>query len=265
MSDPLYEELRVLAELAARIGGATLMHWRDKFEARPKGVDDLVTNADVASQQAIARLFKQQRPDDLFVGEEQAEVAFPPTGSADICWVVDPLDGTVNYVHGFPFFATSVGAVQDQRVVAGAIFDPLRGELFSASLGGGATLNGRAIGSSSASDLSEATVAISLPPSVGDNAPDLKDFIQAARLCRAVRRTGSAALNLAYVGAGRLDAHWAHEIKPWDAAAGVLVAAEGGASVTACNGEPYDVWQAHYLVASTPSLHAQLAERLYKG
>lgn len=249
--------LRQLAISAAKVGGDTLLAWQDKFTAREKGPADMVTDADFASQKAIRELLLGTRPEDAFVGEESDQsAATAESRRGRLCWVVDPLDGTSNYVHGFPMFATSIGAVLDGELIAGAIYDPLRKEMFSAARGEGSFLGEDRLAVSEATQLGEALVAVSLPPRVDRDSPDLAGFIAVVQSSRAVRRTGSAALNLAYVAAGRLDAHWAHVIQPWDAAAGILIAAEAGAVVTNCHGDPFDIWKADYLVASTSELHA---------
>jgi myo-inositol-1(or 4)-monophosphatase len=255
------DALRRLASTAARAGGRTLLAWRDKFTTREKGPADLVTDADIAAQRAVREVLLTARPDDAFVGEES------PRGTAEdrrgrLCWIVDPLDGTTNYVHGFPMFATSVGAVFDGQLIAGAIYDPLRDEMFSAATGLGALLGDEPIRVTDATDLGESLVAVSLPPRVDPESPDLRAFVAVVEASRAVRRTGSAALNLAYVAAGRLDAHWAFSIHPWDAAAGVLICQEAGAVVTNAKGRPFDVWEANYLVAATAALHRDVLQRL---
>lgn len=257
------ETLRQLAIRAARAGGETLLAWREKFTATEKGPADLVTDADFAAQRVVYDLLLSERPDDGFIGEESSD----PSTTADelrgrLCWVVDPLDGTANYVHGFPMFATSVGVVFDGALIAGAIFDPLRGEMFSAARGGGAWLDRQRLGVTDTVELGEALVAISLPPNVAPDSPDLAGFVAVVEACQAMRRTGSAALNLAYTAAGRLDAHWAFSIKPWDVAAGVLIAIEAGATVSNSRGEPFDVWAADYLIAGTPELHAAVLAKL---
>ncbi|MEQ8849282.1 inositol monophosphatase family protein [Botrimarina sp.] len=256
------DSLREIAVEAARLGGQTLLAWRERFTAKEKGPADLVTDADFASQEAVRKLLADRRPDDHFVGEEKIGVDQTRPGPGEIGWIVDPLDGTVNYVHGFPAFATSVGAVIDGQPVAGAIYDPLREEIFSASRGGGAWVNDTPLQVSGAASLGKSLVAVSLPPQVTGDSPDIAAFVDVLERARAVRRTGSAALNLAYVAAGRLDAHWAHVIYPWDAAAGVLIAAEAGATVSNCAGGPFDVWRADYLVASTAELHRELLEMM---
>ncbi len=253
--------LRLLAMEAALAGGRTLLAWRDKFTTREKGPADLVTDADIAAQRAVREVLLGARPDDAFVGEESPAGA-PEDRAGRVCWIVDPLDGTTNYVHGFPMFATSVGVVFDGELVAGAIYDPVSDEMFSAAKGGGAFLGEAPIHVTEAAELGESLVAVSLPPRVDIDSPDLRAFVAVVEASRAVRRTGSAALNLAYVAAGRLDAHWAFSIYPWDAAAGVLICQEAGAVVTDCAGQPFDVWKADYLVAATNSLHRDVLQRL---
>ncbi|WP_197525666.1 inositol monophosphatase family protein [Pseudobythopirellula maris] len=254
------------AKLAARIGGAVLMHWRGKFTTRVKGPSDLVTDADLASQSAIRHVIQESFPAHAFIGEELGEK--PPAEAAaglapgQVCWVVDPLDGTTNYVHGFPCFGPSVAAVRDGRVVAGAVFDPVAGEMFSAGLGAGAFLNEAPIAVSQARTLEESLAAVSLPAEVLEESPDLKDFIRIAPQVRALRRIGSAALNLAYVACGRLDAHWARQTYPWDAAAGVLLVSEAGGVVTGARGGPFHVWDGDYLAAATEDLHQSVSGRL---
>ena len=260
--------LSEIAQQAARIGGATLMHWLDRFETHEKGPADLVTDADIHAQQAIQATILGVRPEDRFVGEEsprEGNTVAPPPNDGRVTWVVDPLDGTTNYVHGFPCYATSIGAVVDGVVLAGAIFDPLRNEMFHVARGHGAFVGDRPLHVSSCERLSEALVAVSLPPDVSPESPDLADFIAVVTRSRAIRRTGSAALNLAYVAAGRLDSHWSHQIFPWDAAAGTLLVEEAGGLVTGSRGEPYDLWRAHYLVAGTEALHTEVTQVIGKA
>lgn len=233
------------------------MHYRERFQTREKGPADLVTDADHASQDAIRRQLALLRPEDAFIGEESTGEATRPAGDP-ICWIVDPLDGTTNYVHGFPAFATSVAAVQGSQLLAGAIFDPNRGELFAAAAGQGATLNGAPIHVSDRTILRESLVAISLPATLAVDSPDLDDLVWVVRNARAVRRSGSAALNLAYIACGRLDAHWAYHIHPWDSAAGALMVREAGGVLTGRDGREFDVWQGHYLVAGTPTLYDEV-------
>jgi myo-inositol-1(or 4)-monophosphatase len=250
-----------VAEEAARAGGAALRDWQGRFSTREKSPADLVTDADVASQEAIRSVIAKRFPDHGFLGEESAETRRPPDDSS-IVWVVDPLDGTTNYVHGFPFFAVSVAAVQGDSILAGVIYDPIHDTAYCASAGGGAWLGTRQLTTSQVAKLSDALVAVSFPPQVRDNSPDLVDFLAVAGHCQAARRTGSAALNLVAVAAGHLDAHWAWAINSWDVAAGVLIIREAGGVVSAAGGGPFNLWQANFLAASTPALHAELCHCL---
>ena len=213
------EDLLATCVLGAEVGASKLMEWRGNFEIREKSPRDVVTEADLASQEAIRAVIAERYPDHGFLGEEN-----PESAQVDLpyCWVVDPLDGTTNYVHDFPCFAVSIAVAHQGKVVAGAVLDPCRKECFTAALGRGSQLNGRGIGVSQTTRLSDSLIAVSFPPNLHKNSPDLEAFLNVAPLCQAVRRTGSAALNLSYVACGRLDAHWAHEIHAWDSAAGVL-------------------------------------------
>jgi myo-inositol-1(or 4)-monophosphatase len=244
-------------EAAARAGGRELVAWQGKFRSREKGVADLVTDADIASQHAIRRVIADTFPDHAFVGEEQTDEASNKRSDGPT-WVVDPLDGTTNYVHGYPQYAVSVAVAQGNQVLAGAIYDPVRDECYSAALGQGAWQDRVPLCASKVSEPAAALVAVSLPARVSRDSPDLLDFIEAAEACQAVRRSGSAALNLANVAAGSLDAFWATHIQPWDVAAGVLLIREAGGIVTARDGSEFHLWNPHFLIAATPELHRSM-------
>jgi myo-inositol-1(or 4)-monophosphatase len=177
-------------------------------------------------------------------------------------WIVDPLDGTTNYLHAYPHYAVSVALARGREVLAGVIYDPLRDECFSAALGCGAWRNGVRLQTSAVIEPAAALVAISLPARVPRNSPDLADFIEAAQVCQGVRRSGSAALNLAYVASGVCDAFWATHIHPWDMAAGVLLVREAGGIVTGRNGRDFDLWNPHFMAASRCELQAALLAAL---
>lgn len=249
------EKLLATCQSAAHAGAQELMQWRGRFSTREKSARDLVTDADLASQQAIQAVIHEQFPDHGFLGEENPD---DDQLNRPFCWIVDPLDGTTNYVHDYPFFAVSVAVAQAGKVVAGVVFDPIREECFRASLGQGSWLNGNRISTSETTALDQALLAVSFPPSPQLDDPDVKAFLKIAPLCQAARRTGSAALNLAYVACGRLDAHWAHFIHPWDSAAGVLLVREAGGMATASCGEDFELKNGNYSVASTGQLHRTL-------
>jgi myo-inositol-1(or 4)-monophosphatase len=250
-------------EAAARAGGQELLAWQGRFQTRQKGVRDLVTDADLASQDAIRRIITTRFPGHAFVGEEKGHESIAPTAE-QFTWIVDPLDGTTNYVHGYPNFAVSVAIARGNNVLSGVVYDPLRDQCFAAAAGKGAWCNGSRLKTSDVSAVAEALVAVSLPPHVHRDSADLQDFVEAAQVAQAVRRSGSAALNLAHVASGALDAFWATHIHAWDVAAGVLLIREAGGIITGRNGQPFDLWNPHFLAAAGPQLHGKLLEVLTK-
>lgn len=259
-NDPIADWLET-CEDAARAGGQQLLNWRGKFKTRQKGRKDLVTDADLASQSAIESLLRARFPEYRFVGEEQGKMTHL-LESGELTWIVDPLDGTTNYVHGYPNYGVSVAIAHGADVLAGVIYDPLRDQCFAAGAGRGAFCNGARLHVSATATLADSLVAVSLPAHVERNSPDLLDFIEVVQLCQAVRRSGSAALNLAHVADGSLDAFWAAHIHPWDVAAGVLLIREAGGYVTGRNGKEFDLWHPHFVAASCPSLHGELLASL---
>jgi myo-inositol-1(or 4)-monophosphatase len=257
MPDDLIEQWMDAAAAAARAGGRALLDWRGRFTAHEKAPSDLVTDADLASQDAVRRVLADRFPDYGFIGEERSPDA-RSTGEDGLVWVVDPLDGTTNYVHGFPCYAVSVALVRGSELVVGVIYDPVTDECFTAASGRGAWCNGVPIHTSEVTSVEESLVAVSLPPHVARDATDMVDMIEVAQVTQGIRRTGSAALNLAYVARGKLDAVWAAQINPWDVAAGVLLVREAGGVVTGRDGGTFDVWHPHYLAAAGPPLHDAL-------
>jgi myo-inositol-1(or 4)-monophosphatase len=255
------EDWLVTCEAAARAGGAELLAWQGRFQTRKKGVRDLVTDADLASQEAIRRIISARFPEHAFVGEEQGTKSTAPNAD-QLTWIVDPLDGTTNYVHGYPNFAVSVAIARGNDVQAGVIYDPLRDQCFAAAAGKGAWCNGSRLKTSDVTTVAEALVAVSLPAYVQRDSADLLDFVEAAQAAQAVRRSGSAALNLAHVASGALDAFWATQIHPWDVAAGVLLIREAGGILTGRDGQAFDLWNPHFLAAAGPELHREMLEVL---
>jgi myo-inositol-1(or 4)-monophosphatase len=249
-----------ICEAAARAGGRELMAWRGRISTREKAPADLVTEADVSSQEAVRRMIEARFPQHDFLGEESPAAALPESGR--FLWIVDPLDGTTNYVHGYPQYAVSVALAYGNDVLVGVIYDPVADDCFSAALGRGAWCNGVRLATSSVQTVSESLVAVSLPARVRRDSPDLLNFIEAAQACQAVRRTGSATLNFAHVACGWFDAFWATQIHPWDVAAGVLLVREAGGMVTGRHGEDFDLRRPAFLAAGTPELHRALVNVL---
>jgi myo-inositol-1(or 4)-monophosphatase len=258
---PLIDDWLQTCEAAARAGGYQLQALRGQFQTRVKGPADLVTDADEASQEAVRRVIANRFPDHVFIGEER------PVGellgaTEQLTWIVDPLDGTTNYVHGYPQYAVSVALVRGRELLAGVIYDPVNEQCFVAGSGRGATCNGVLMNTSKVVAIDEALVAVSLPARVVRDSPDLLDFDQAAQVCQAVRRSGSAALNFAYVAKGALDAFWATQTHPWDVAAGVLLVREAGGMVTSRSGGEFNLWDPHFVAAANRDLHAKVLDML---
>jgi myo-inositol-1(or 4)-monophosphatase len=245
---------------AARNAGTVLVEKMGKVTVRHKSPADLVTDADLAAEQIITTMLRREFPDHSILSEEgqPGEAAL----AAEYCWVVDPLDGTTNYAHGAPHFSVSVALVERGEPLVACVFDPLRDELFWAVRGQGAWLGDHAIRSSSVVSMSEALGAIGLPPQVQGDSPDLVALLRAVPRFQALRRTGSTALNLAYVAAGRFDAAWGFATRTWDVAAGVLLVREAGGMVCSPNGGDSDLCSGRFLVAATQTLGHEIASLL---
>jgi myo-inositol-1(or 4)-monophosphatase len=244
-----------VCERAARAGGAVLQDWAGRFEVKEKGRADLVTEADVASQQCVRDIILGAFPKHGFLGEENCSI---PSQEDGLRWIVDPLDGTTNYVHAIPGYTVSIALEQAGKLLVGTVFDPVSGECFSAMAGAGATLNGRPMHVSRVERLEGAVVAVSFPPQMRRDGPELAQFANVAMAAQSVRRSGSAALNLAYIAAGRFDGYWSSFNKIWDVAAGILLVLEAGGTVTGVDGRPFAIDPPHIIAAPTPSLHAEL-------
>jgi myo-inositol-1(or 4)-monophosphatase len=254
------------AETAARKAGKILVDMLHTAIAKEKSRKDLVTDADVAAQQLIHAVLIGQFPDHRFVGEEgeagsDGRVSDRiPTGQW--CWVVDPIDGTANYVHRLPNFAVSIALVRDGQSHVGVVYDPMADEMFSAVLHQGAHLNGKPIYASDCQEMEQALVAASFPPNVERDSIEVKHFIEVLVQAQSVRRLGSAALNLCFVGCGRLDGYWANKVHSWDIAAGALIATEARAHLTARDGSPFSLDFGGLVVAASLPLHQQLLKCL---
>jgi myo-inositol-1(or 4)-monophosphatase len=258
------EELTTWREAAceaARRGAAALMEWRQRCVVREKGRFDLVTDADLASQNAIRSYLAGRVPGHDFLGEEGAGVERRPGPDAPPTWIVDPLDGTTNYVHDCPVYCVSIGLWAAGDLVVGVILDPSRGELFEAARGQGAWLGGRRLHASRAARLEEALLATGFPADLRGQERLLRWWRHFSLRARALRRTGSTALNLAYVAAGRFDGYWAFDNHAWDVAGGVVLVREAGGLVTNVDGTPFDPFTPDGLASNGP-LHPALLEEL---
>ncbi|GAB4276855.1 MAG: inositol monophosphatase family protein [Deferrisomatales bacterium] len=222
---------------------------------------DLVTEADLACEAAIRQVLARRAPGTAVLGEEEGA-----SGDGADRWVVDPLDGTTNYAHGYPVFCVSIAWEEEGVARLGVVYDPLRDELFTAQAGRGARLNGETIRVSAAARLAEALLATGFPYDRRTNPrTNYEAFCRLTHLTQGVRRGGSAALDLAYVAAGRLDGFWEPGLRPWDTAAGALLVAEAGGRVSGFRGQPFDPYRDE-VVATNGALHgallAELAGRL---
>lgn len=246
---------------AARCGAAVLEDWRARFSVREKGRSDLVTEADLGSQRAVREYLVGRFPDHGFVGEEEGASKSRPEPGAPPTWIVDPLDGTTNYVHDIPAYCVSIGLQVDGELVVGAIFDPRQNELFAGARGHGATLNGKPLRNSATRRLADAVLATGFPPDVRGHERALDWWRHFSFVTRSLRRTGSTALNLAYVAAGRLDGYWGFDNHAWDVAAGVVLVREASGIVTKVDGSPYDAFAPDGL-ATNGHLHQLLLTEL---
>ena len=251
-----------VCEQAARAAGGVLLDWAGRFAVREKGPADLVTEADVAAQDAIRDMLLGAFPNHGFLAEENLSL---PSRDDGYRWIVDPLDGTTNYVHGLPQYAVSIALEQHGRLKTGVVYNPVTNECFSAAAGQGATLNGRKLRVSQVAEVSQALVAASFPPKVRREDPEIEDFLAVMLECQALRRMGSSALNLCYLAAGRFDAYWSRSTKAWDIAAGVLIVREAGGVVSGFGGRDLDLADPRFIAAGTPALHAQIYGMLCPG
>ncbi|MBC7353545.1 MAG: inositol monophosphatase [Thermogutta sp.] len=249
------KELEHFLDVANRAVDLAAEVLRDKFgrvEARLKGDADFVTEADTESQRVVCETIRREFPDHGFLGEEGGD--FPAEQDSTYFWILDPLDGTTNYVHGVPFFSISLALACKNEILVGVVLDPMLNERFTAVRGGGAYLNGKPIRVSSVATLGEALISIGLPPRVTPESADVRWMVQSAVHCLSLRRTGSAALNMAYLAAGRFDVSWALTTKAWDVAAGSLLIEEAGGVVTNLQGKPLGVRGGPYVAAANRGL-----------
>lgn len=254
--DDLRDYLDAASQAAHRAAGV-LDEWRPRLNVREKGRFDLVTDADLAAQRAICEHLNLRFPGHQFLGEEDKGSHARPREDAPPTWIIDPIDGTTNFIHDCPFYCISIGLQVAGELVVGVIFDPTRRELFQAVKGQGAWLDKRRLATSSTSRLAEALVAVGFPANILGREVLLDYWRSFCLQSRALRRTGSTALNLAYLAAGRFDAYWAFDNHVWDVAAGVVLVREAGGMFTKKDGTPYDPYVAD-CVASNGPLHPEL-------
>jgi myo-inositol-1(or 4)-monophosphatase len=255
------DEYLAAATEAARRAANVLEHWRRRFTVREKGRFDLVTDADVASQQAIRDYLQACFPTHGFLGEEDKFGHARPGKGAPPTWIVDPIDGTTNYVHDFPFYCVSIGLEVAGELVVGVILDPVRNELFQASSGKGAWLGSDRLQVSRVERLEDALISTGFPPNTQEQERLFTTWRHLSLKSQSIRRTGSTALNLAYIAAGRFDGYWAFDNHVWDVAAGVVLVREAGGQLSNDDGSPYDPYRSD-CVATNGAIHGLLLKEL---
>lgn len=256
---PVYLDSAVSAALAA--GRLQRSRFATDFVVDLKGAKDLVTELDTASEALIVGMLRQQFPDHGILAEEGQ---YPP-GNGHHTWIIDPIDGTTNFAHGFPWFCSSIALEQEGQLLVGVIYNPMTDELFTATAGGGAFLNGRRLKVSQRAPLAGALLGTGFPYDCATHPENNFDhFIRFQKAARGIRRAGAAALDLAYLAAGRLDGFWEVKLKPWDVAAGTLLIQEAGGTVSSFDGSPYTV-RNHRILASNGLIHHEMVAMLAQG
>lgn len=244
-----------LAILVAGEGAAVVKdHFGTASDTHFKGTVDPVTEVDLAAEAKVRRLLAQHRPGDAIVGEEGGG-----SHSDRRTWIVDPLDGTINFVHGVPHVSVSIALYGDAEGLVGVVVDVMRGEVFSAQSGAGAFLDGRPIKASSEDRIDRSLIGVGFPYDRDQRAREYSSLVRRVlESAQGLRRLGSAALDLAYVAAGRLDGYVEHSLQPWDIAAGAILIAESGGIVTSEDGTKRDIASTGPVVASNGHIHSDL-------
>jgi len=248
--------LTIAVEAAHQAGELILQHFRQPHEIQMKGPADYVTEVDVKAEDAIVHTIRRAFPAHAFLAEEEHK----PSQGAEYVWVVDPLDGTRNYIRGIPFFCTSIALVEGGRTVLGVIYDPLRKETFAAEAGKGLRLNGKRVRFTKQTNLENTVVYFGFLPTrhADDRGLSLPLLVHLRPRIEAVRTMGCAALSLAYVACGRLDVACHDHLNAWDMMAGALLIKEVGGIATGFWGKPISVASESIIAASSPSLHAEI-------
>ena len=254
--------LAEIEQLARQAGEIVREGFYQRHTISYKGVIDLVTEVDRASEDLLLGEIRRRWPGGTIMSEESGL----SQGQSETMWYVDPLDGTVNYAHQVPIFSVSIACARAGKVDLGAVYDPMRDEMFSAEAGKGARLNGLEIHASGATELQKSLLVTGFPYDAWDSERDnFENFVRFSKLTQGVRRLGSAALDAAWVGAGRFDGFWEISLNAWDIAAGGLVAEEAGARVTNIQNGPDYISRPQSVVAAAPGIHGQILELLGPG
>ena len=238
----------------ARDAGNLLVQRLGSAQISNKGDIDLVTEADIAAEELIIDRIRSHYPLHGILAEESGEAVQQGTSRSEWKWIIDPLDGTTNYAHGYPCFCVSIAVEHAGTLEIGVVYDPMRDEMFAAERGQGATLNERRIRVSSVEQLNSAMMCTGFPYNVRTRPDFARDFTNFTLHAQAVRRDGSAALDLAYIACGRFDGFWEDGLNPWDVAAGAILISEAGGRITNYENEPLDIYTKK-VVASNGRVH----------
>jgi myo-inositol-1(or 4)-monophosphatase len=249
-------DLETAVEIAREAGALLATYFERRIGYETKGEFDLVTEADRASEKLVVERLRTHFPTHAVVAEEGGGYG----STSEYTWYVDPLDGTTNFAHSFPAFNVSMGLAKAGEMVAGVVYDPIRQEMFTAERGAGAYLNNRRIHVSNTKQLSASLASTGFPSRKRHHNINIHFYYQLAMASHGVRRTGSAALDLAYVASARLDFFWEFGLKPWDVAAGKLLVQEAGGRVSEMKGAPHSVTQSEHVLADNGALHEQVLD-----
>jgi myo-inositol-1(or 4)-monophosphatase len=241
-------------EIAREAGSLLATYFERRVPFELKGDFDLVTEADRASERLVVERLRSHFPAHSIVAEEGGG----HDGASDYRWYVDPLDGTTNFAHSFPVFNVTLGLERAGEMIAGVVYDPVRSEMFSAERGSGAWLNNHRIRVSQARRLADSLASTGFPSKKRHQNVNIHFYHQMAMASHGVRRTGSAAIDLAYVAAGRLDAFWEFGLNPWDMAAGVLLVSEAGGRVSDMDGAAHTVRGSRHLLVDNAAIHDEV-------
>jgi len=253
------QEITLFTRDTAGAAGKKLLRWNKRRNRISfKGRVNLVTEADLASEKYITKTITKKYPDHSILAEEEK----PQDKKSDYRWIIDPLDGTTNFAHNFPFYCISIALEYKDEIVAGVVYDPVRNEMFYAYLNGGSYLNGKKNSVTTQNKLEKSLLATGFPYDIGTSPENnLKQFNKFARTAQGVRRAGSAALDLCYLACGRFDGFWELKLHPWDTAAGKIIIEEAGGKVTDFAGDKYSIYD-KYLLATNGKIHNQMKDVL---
>jgi myo-inositol-1(or 4)-monophosphatase len=247
--------LSVAWQAAVTAGSLIREQWQQPKSIDYKGAIDLVTSVDRESERRIVEVLQNNFPGHSILAEEETDLV---GSQGNHRWIIDPLDGTTNFAHGYPQFCVSVALEYAGKVILGLVYDPLRRECFRAVKGGGATLNGDPIRISGVSELDKALLATGFPYDQRENAEYYLSFFKAFMTrAQGIRRNGSAALDLCYVACGRIDGFWELKLRPWDTAAGALIVEEAGGRLSDLSGNLFSIWGEETL-ASNAAVHEEM-------